>query len=146
MRRTVCLLAALLVLPSLGSDSPKDYDDAIQFDIIEGTWMSVGATVDGAEVIIQKSVTTFRRGFMKADYGDGDPIHGRYRVDATLTPWRLGVTPASGPLRGQTVQGIFRVEGDTLKIAIDPQKENRRRPNGFDNKGLLVVTYQRVRK
>src|SRR5262245_27862133 len=48
MRRTVCLLAiALLVLPSLGSDAPKEYDGTTKRDDVQGTWEFVGFERDG---------------------------------------------------------------------------------------------------
>ena len=42
MRRTLLLLVGVLLSGmALGSDSPKEYDDATQIDGLEGTWQAV---------------------------------------------------------------------------------------------------------
>jgi hypothetical protein len=51
MRRIVCLLAALLVLPSLGSDSPKEYDGTTAWDDgLQGTWEAVEGVQVGRQI------------------------------------------------------------------------------------------------
>jgi hypothetical protein len=49
MRRGMLLLPALLVLPLLGSDSPKEYDDKVAVAGIEGTWRLTEYELDGAK-------------------------------------------------------------------------------------------------
>jgi hypothetical protein len=49
MRRLVSLFAALLVFPPLGSDSPKESDDTVKVDGLEGTWRLTEYELDGAK-------------------------------------------------------------------------------------------------
>src|SRR5262249_52284330 len=72
MRRIVCLLAGvLLVVPSLGSDAPKEYDGATERDELEGTWELVGIECRPVqEGPSNQCVVTFRGGRFTKSYGD----------------------------------------------------------------------------
>jgi uncharacterized protein (TIGR03067 family) len=145
MRRIVCLLAGvLLVVPSLGSDAPKEYDGAtVQVDELEGTWRMTendGMMVDPTS----QRVTTFRSRTYTINWNDGDTDRGSYRIDSTHNPPRLSWVPSSGPWSGHTTTAIYQIDGDTLRLAFygfgdDP-------PEGFEVTGrYFVQTYKRVK-
>src|SRR5581483_6543949 len=79
MRRTVCLLAALLVLPALGSDTPKEYDEKITLEELDGVWRATGF---GQEEM------TCRGGDFAVEVGI-DIIRGKYRSDNSCNPRHL---------------------------------------------------------
>ena len=66
--RRLLPLAVLLILPLLGSDSPKEYDDAaMQMDEIQGTWRLVAVEIQWQTVLFIGSVYTLRQNFMSGD-------------------------------------------------------------------------------
>jgi hypothetical protein len=81
-----CLLAALLVLPLLGSGSPKEYDDKTKRNGIIGIWKVVKTencgtemTSSGAdEVIFDEVHVTYKR-------ESAVIIAGTYKVDSQGT-------------------------------------------------------------
>jgi uncharacterized protein (TIGR03067 family) len=149
MRRIVRLLAGvLLVLPSLASDSPRGYDDGVmEEDSIEGTWQWTDDELDGRKVESNlQEVLTFRSGTYSSNYSDGDTFRGSYRLEPTRKPPHLDEVPSNGPYRGQTVKYIYQRDRDTLRIAFMAAEDDRRRPQGFNDKGVYVETYKRVKK
>src|SRR5437868_2823048 len=114
MRRIVCLLVGvLLVVPSLGSDSPKDYDGTTEQDDLQGTWQLVGASL--------RCVMTNRGGTFSCEYSSGEKVGGSYRIDPAHSPPRLDWTPANGGYRGKRAFMIYQIDGDTLRVAGFPQ-------------------------
>jgi uncharacterized protein (TIGR03067 family) len=147
MRRIIWLLAGVLLAGvALGSDAPKEYDGAIEEPSIEGTWEYTRAEYDG---ILDKSgdrvVVTFCRGIYTTNRGDGDTIRATYRLDPARKPRHLDWCPTSGKLRGQTLRCIYAVEGDTLRVANMMDDDDFRRPQGFNDKGLFISVFRRVK-
>ncbi len=146
-RRTVYLVCVvLLVAVGLGSDSPRECDDATQYAGIEGTWRRTELVNDGkeAKLNIQQTIT-IRGAVFTISYGDGSAYQGSLRIDPTRNPSHLDHTPASGALANRTLKWIYQIDRDTLTIAGNPDGLFERRPQGFNDKGIIVWTYKRVR-
>jgi len=146
MRRMSLLFTVLIVIPMLGSDSPKEYDDRTETVGIEGTWRLTEYQFSGyqKETYPFRCVITFRRGAYWSDNGENGkfyPCPGTYRIDSTLKPSHLDLLPSKEPYKGQTLEWIYEIDRDTLRLAGTFTK----RPQGFTNKRVLVVTYKRVR-
>jgi len=134
MRRIVCLLAGvLLVVPSLGSDTPKGDDGATEIDRLEGTWRATGKKPEEWSI-------TYRGGRYRID----ETHRGRYRIDATRTPPHLDLVPEAGT-QGTKSIFIFQIDGDTLRIAWRLPPNEAVPPQTFDEKGVVTATYQRVK-
>jgi uncharacterized protein (TIGR03067 family) len=143
MRRTVCLLAVvLLVVPSLGSDEPKDYDGETDRYELEGSWIAITIQLDDGTRLPETSRFTFRRG--KTVYqGDGPVVHGAYLADTNCKPHRLDMRYETSD--SMVIQRcIFQLEGDTLKIAGKMKRSER--PEAFDDKGVVILTLKREKK
>src|SRR5262249_53107274 len=111
-----------------------------------GRWWLTAIQVAGASVARPwQCVTTYRGGTFTSDYGDGGTFRGSYRVDPSNKPPRLD--ESSGAYRGRTMKLIYEIEGDTLtlRIAYMADVDHFRRPQGFDDKGVIVQVYKRVR-
>ena len=145
VRRFVCLLAvALLVLPSLGFDAPKEYDGATEMKGLEGEWRLMALTVGGhREDAARERMVTFGRGSFVYRYDSGGEIaRGTYTADQSQTPAHPDETIMTGPQAGQVWMILYRVDGDTLRIASNP---GGTRPRDFID-SHVVETYRRVRK
>ena len=134
MRRTVCLLAALLVLPALGSDTPKEYDEKITLDELDGVWRATGF---GQEEM------TCRGGDFAVEVGI-DIIRGKYRSDNSCNPRHLDMIPSNSIAAGHTFNFIYQIDGDTLRIAGFRVRRTER-PRGFDDENAFIEIYKRVK-
>jgi uncharacterized protein (TIGR03067 family) len=141
MRRFVSLLTvALLVVPSLGSDEPKEYDGAVHEAGLQGRWRRVAAEFGGRSNLDPGSWVYSFRGGTYAISCNGDVLQtGTYTADAGRLPAHLDFL--SGPGNEETWKYIYRVEGDTLRIANMPGGQVR--PHAFDQKGVVLTTYER---
>jgi len=144
MRRFVCLLAGvLLVVPSLGSDAPKKYDGAT-VDELEGTWQMVAVDDGGGPGALPPVGTqTFRAGTWARSFG-GSTDTGTYTTDTSHVPAYLTETYFDQDGKAWTLYYIFRIDGDTLKIARYGRWKPR--PKRFDEENLFTVVWRRVKK
>jgi uncharacterized protein (TIGR03067 family) len=104
---------------------------------LQGAWKPVrleraGETVadgalPGARFVVDGSTLRFR-------VGDHTLLDVRFSVSPTRTPAHIDLTSVAGPTRGQTLRGIYRLEGGQLTLCW-PLGEDRQRPTRFDTKG-----------
>src|SRR5260370_32999216 len=129
-RCLLILLAVLLVGLLLGSDSPKEYNDEIKTDGLEGEWDKVDVLYGGQHLgrsghptlIIQRHQFTWQ--------GGGETTPGNYTVDTKTKPAHTIQLPTRGPCKGTTWKMVHQVEGDRLTIAyLGVMTEY---PKGFD--------------
>jgi uncharacterized protein (TIGR03067 family) len=141
MRRTVCLLAGvLLVVLGTGADAPLGYDGTAERDELQGEWHLVAVRFNGEESAFAGVGIVFRAG----NFGGILPSErtlGTYRADTGRTPAHLDLTKTSD---GWTRACIYRVDGDTLWVANENSYKNR--PKGFDGKDVVLCIYRRVKK
>ena len=131
-----CLLAALLILPLLGSDSPKEYDDStILEDACLGEWTRVTLRMNGNELALNDGWTiTIRRDSFTESVG-------KHTMPCRIehgSPNRLTLTPLKDG------QFLFRVEGETLILGYYNGAVGR--PKGWDDPTIHVSTFKRVKK
>jgi len=143
MRRTVYLLAALLVLLSLGSDAPKEYDGSVECDDLQGVWRAVALKENGQVHASEGAgATTYRAG--KWEYRDKNVFEsGTYKTDTSFQPAHLDSTVTVGELKGRTGKLIYRVDGDTLWRAYRVEGDGR--PSSFEENGVVTVICKRVK-
>ena len=80
-----CLLAALLVLPLLGSDGSERYDGATESITVEGTWQRTEFEFDGRKIDLPyQSKMTLRGGAYTRKDSNGDTLRGSYRINPTV--------------------------------------------------------------
>jgi uncharacterized protein (TIGR03067 family) len=145
MRRTVLLLAVvLLAVPLLGSDAPKEYDGAAAWDDgLQGTWRLTGHRINGEpRNPYDRHVQSFRSGTYTITWSDGDLWQGSYRIDSARNPPHLDWIPSGGGFKGEMLKFICKRDGDTLRIA---GRRDKQRPPGFNDEGVEVWTYKRVK-
>jgi uncharacterized protein (TIGR03067 family) len=148
MRRTVLLLAGvLLAAVALGSDSPKEYGDATKYVGIDGTWQLYEIKFNGERYKRPyQEVTTLRGGTFTGFYSDKYVmLSGSYSLTPDHQPPQLTFTPSNGPFQGQALNFIYQIDSETLKIAYVFGQQNKERPQSFDEGGVDVKTYKRVK-
>jgi uncharacterized protein (TIGR03067 family) len=140
MRRIVCLLAGvLLVAPSLGSDTPREYDGATEIAVLEGSWRLTKREIRGETEQLGsiQRVLTFQGGTVTYT---GDSRDVKYRIVPNCNPPHLDEV-----VQGQTLKFIYQIDGDTLRIAWIDGASPVRCPLGFNDVGVIVQTYKRVK-
>jgi uncharacterized protein (TIGR03067 family) len=139
------MAGVLVSIATLGWDSPKQYDDGMTEDPLEGTWRATKTEVGGQTINLSTyEVKTFHNGIYTIKWDDGDLWQGKYQIDTTCKPPRLDWMPSGGHYKGQMFKCIFRIDGNTLKIAGSNYDDER--PKGFSGDGIYVHSYRRVRK
>jgi uncharacterized protein (TIGR03067 family) len=138
MRSLHVFIATLLVLPILGSDSPKGYDDRAQDSGIEGAWRFVYYEIGGVKTEVAAVSPCIYKGG-KFTWSGRNEVSGSYTVDTRFRPARLAQC-----IMNTTYKCIFRVDGDTLRVAYWRKGDDY--PVDFiDSDNLVVEVYRRVR-
>lgn len=107
---------------------------AAELKRFEGTWRFQSVEMDGKALPaegFQENTLILNGDRFTVEMG-GPALHGLYEVDPTATPKTIDVTFGDGEDRGQTVQGIYELEGETYRVCLGlPGKP---RPADFTSK------------
>jgi uncharacterized protein (TIGR03067 family) len=148
MKKLLPALAALLVAPLLGSDSPRGYDGAavVTDEELQGTWVGVKVERNGHLMMAPRHDQTFRGRVWEETRGSHRRT-GTYTADPSRSPRFLDIVHPDDP-PGTTRRYIYQVNGDTLRMAFI--WEPGERPASFqdfdDKAGITLATYKRVKK
>ncbi len=146
MRWTGGLVCALIGLV-LGADEPRKDDVKDPAQALQGGWSMVLLFVNGEEVPGDQA----KSGELVVEDDEYRPKLGAnvetstFKVDATKSPKTIDFTYTSGFLKGKTIKGIYKIDGDDMTICrgLSPEKE---RPNEFaapTDSGLMLVVWKR---
>lgn len=152
--RLTHLLAVGLFVGSVGAilAAPRPPAEAAkQREQLQGTWQAVATKGYAKEAPAEELRTltlTFKDDHILARYGKKSAEATYQLILNEQGPDRIDVTVTNGPeaVRGKTMQGIYLLEGDTLKILYrDPGKP---RPASFmveDEPGVYTVLLKKNR-
>jgi len=152
-KRTVSTMLAFCLICGLAAIAatvpPKPADEAAERARFVGVWK--GYTVEGrgenpdrGPVKLEITITdkTMHGIEVKSD-GNVDHGVGEYTLDLSADPPHLDAAKTSERGRRQAYVGIYRLEGDTLKWCVSPQKV---RPETFETKkGQFLLILKRDR-
>lgn len=133
------ILAAVLAAPAAAADAPA---------ALTGSWTAVEAQRDGAEApeLIGHRLVLEAQAF-RILAADGKPLYaGRYAVDAAARPARIDFVQEAGEAKGQTWEGIWRIDGERLTIVDDAPDPAKARPTDFGTEkgsGYVMVVFRR---
>ncbi len=136
-----------IAVPVVAEDKKADAD----LKAMVGNWKVEKSELAGKDVTEYLKVLKFeiRDGGKYTAQHDESKDEGTFTVDATKTPKEMVVKPTGGPAKGQTVNAIYKIDGDTLTICYDFDTEKGTRPTKFESKAdtkLLLTTYKREKK
>lgn len=132
-------LAAFLLLGRAATADDKDLDK------LKGKWTVLSVERDG------KELENFKDGTREIDSDkytltpkSGAKHSGTFKVDSGKKPKTMDMVPDGGQYKGKTLQGIYEIDGDTLKICFaEPGKD---RPTEFTSKGGQVLAVHKRAK
>jgi RNA polymerase sigma-70 factor (ECF subfamily) len=100
-----------------GADTRKSKDDTDQ-EKLQGTWKIVSHELDGKEAPAEegKEVKLTFRGTKVTFIVGENKFEATYKLNSTAKPKRIDLSYLGGPAEGKTKQGIYDLEGNTLRI------------------------------
>jgi len=112
-------------------------------DRLQGKWQITSLTVEGKVIRRGDKLAEWKDVFLNDVLIEGErlgqvkPDKGKFKLDDTRNPKQITIQDADGKL---TFRGIYAIEGDTLKVCINGDGTDVRRPEEFvAKKGTPVV-------
>jgi len=143
--RILCLGMVALLAGSVVAQ-----DDAAKKDLklLQGTWVMAGLEVNGADVPANKlegTVLTIKDDRYIIKIKDKVINEAIIELDPAKSPKELNMTPHEGSNKDKLHKAIYKIEGDTFKMArgLNPDQE---RPNQFatwPGTNYFVVTWKK---
>jgi len=130
---------------AIGAPAPKKSDEPAPGKL-EGEW--VVETFEGPKDDTPPGTITMRIADGKISIKEAKrekAEDARYTTDATRKPATIDIRPERGP-KEQTIQGIYEVKGDTLKLCFG--RDGVDRPTEFKGdaaRGIMFLTLKRVK-
>jgi len=115
-----------ITLASAGAERGK-----ITFKLRNPQWV-----IKNGEIAVKKEAAVAR----SAKTSDANTIidalgyNSTFTLDTTKKPYAIDITPQEGPDKDKTREGIYVLEGDSLRILVAPT--GAKRPEEFGNGGL----------
>ena len=139
------LLLTSLVLVALDDATKQEWAR------FEGTWLRVAYEADGQKVP-EKNVQRFRLvlqrdGKYTVRVDNQIVVEGTAVLDPTRKPKTIDMTPTTGRMKGQVLQGIYELDGDDYRLCYAPAGKGRPEKFATDGgKGYILAVYKRERK
>ncbi len=122
-------------------------DEAAGKDL-QGTWIAVQAKREGSSAgDTVGNRLSFTGSHFAIQSKDGKTLYaGTITLDPGVRPPAIDFEHTEGVLRGETWQGIYALDGDSLTICDDAPDVGQPRPAAFDaNNGYIVLTFRRAK-
>lgn len=142
----VAMLAAALAPP----ETPVAVD-AAALKKLQGTWQLTGQEHGGKKAEMKDLADTTlevnRTAFTSRDGIDIKEDSRVSRLDPRAKPAAIDLTIVAGPDIDKVVQGVWKLEGDTLTICVaEPGKERPKAFAGKEGTGHTLLVFRRARK
>lgn len=141
MKRSFCpLVLVAFAVGILPFASGADQGDQKK---LQGTWKMTAAWAGGTKVDIPKGADAYYvfagdKLTMKAT-GEVDK-NGTFKVDPIKRPSQIDLIAEKGKEK-ETMQGIYKLDGDTLTVAYSAMGPKGKRPAVFEGKDVMVMTF-----
>jgi uncharacterized protein (TIGR03067 family) len=126
MKRHVLWIAAAIALMS--ADSPKQ--DTVNADLekLQGTWQVVIQEREGMkapEELVEMLRIAYKGDHYTFFLGARVVDEGTIVLDPSKEPRSIDNKPGIGPHKGETIPGIYKLEGDKLSLCYAPAGKER---------------------
>jgi uncharacterized protein (TIGR03067 family) len=144
--RYVLLAIVALSVPSL-ADEPGPNDARKDADTLKGSWSMESLTLSGREMPggqVSEGRMVVEGDGITTTWAGRDTF-ATFKLDPAMTPRAIDITFKDGPLKDQTVKGIYRFDGDHLVMCRAAQP-GRERPADFASNagsGRILVVWKR---
>src|ERR1700722_3098222 len=120
-------------------------------ETLQGTWAVVSAERNGKPAgDVQGHQLTFAGDKFTIKNQDGKLVYeGTYQVDAGKKPTPIDFKHSGDGLKGKTWQGIFTVDGATLKTCDNAPNLDTDHPSAFSataDSGYIAIVFKRVKQ
>jgi uncharacterized protein (TIGR03067 family) len=128
----------------MSADAPSGDAAKKDLDKLQGNWLMQSSERDGTKLTdnqVKEFSRTIKGNFytvtIENEQGVQD-LTGTYTLDPGKTPKTIDAMLTNGPMKGKTMLGIYKLDGDTQTVCFAPVGQNR--PTSFDSKqGTLSV-------
>jgi uncharacterized protein (TIGR03067 family) len=141
----MCWLILGIGLVLAGAQPAEDAQKQLQ-----GTWTATQAERDGKaadDVVGHRLSLTGNRFQIQSE--DGKPLYaGTVRVDPSARPAAIDFEHTEGTLKGQVWQGIYALDGDTLRVCDNAPNLDKGRPAAFEatrGSGYVLIRFTRAK-
>jgi uncharacterized protein (TIGR03067 family) len=146
------MYASLLVGLALSVSAPGAKDPPKKEATIVGEWVGEKAMIGGMNLPVPDGGISFRfagdGALSVTEGGRGKPEAGSYRVDPKKNPAEIDLTPPADKKEG-TLQGIYKLDGDTLTLCFRRVTPGGARPTEFESPAgsdVIVMTLKRKKE
>ena len=142
MKRYIC---GLVLMAAVGGMVLADDKSDADVKKLEGEWKVEEYEIMGKKIAAPKERAgsiVFAKDMkvtMKDPNKKDEP--GTYKIDAGKTPKQLDLIEGEG--KKQTVEAIYEIDGDKLKLGFDTKGPKGKRPTGFDAKETVIMHLKR---
>jgi uncharacterized protein (TIGR03067 family) len=130
----------------LGTDGK---DDAAKADRekLQGKWKVTSGVIDGNAIPKGQLGGELNYKGDKYSWSFGDQSGtGTFKLDPSKNPKQLDAVPGDGPAQGQTVEHIYEIDGDKLKLCFAlPGTDRPKEFKSTAGSGLWLFTYKRAK-
>jgi uncharacterized protein (TIGR03067 family) len=147
-----------LILPVvallLAAAVARPQDEASKSDLkkMDGTWKVTLHEMGGKKTTedVNKKADVqlvIKDGKFTISFGGKEAGAGTIKLDASKKPKTIDVTTTKGPQEGKTMQGIYELKGDDMRVCFAQPGDAR--PTEFGTKegsSQLLLGYKRVQK
>ncbi len=114
---------------------------------IDGSWKLTQYIENGSskdEIVAENYVITRKDG-MQEITKDGKPFSKRwFEVDEVKLPKQITFIDTDEP-RADSGLGIYQLDGKQMKLAMLVENDARDRPKSFEEKGIVIAIYERLK-
>jgi uncharacterized protein (TIGR03067 family) len=141
-------LVAMSVALLAGADGPEGVGAKGDRERLQGSWAMVSLEINGEKAPEEevKAARLFVEGGRYTPVFDERIISESFTLHPELTPKAIDFTYTDGPRKGETVKGIYKLEGDTY-VMCRAIKADDARPKEFatrSDSGLALVVWRRT--
>jgi uncharacterized protein (TIGR03067 family) len=141
--------ALILFLGALVADTPASDEAKKDLEKFQGTWHAVTLLRGGESQATEEEAKNLRL-VIKGDKrtltsGDETRSVATFKLDPSRKPKAIDITVTEGALQGRTLRGIYTFEGDTHKICLNLEGDER--PTEFTSKegdDRLLMVFKRA--